>query len=469
MGPALDVRERAVAPGGPRRPDVGPPAVALPAVVLIGIALRVWRAGHNGASFDESFTAMVGRRPLGEVFEYLRVTDSHPPLDYLLRAPLSRMGVADVWLRAPSVVFSCVALALFAWWMHDRCWFGVIATALFSFSTFQVLHGGEARMYALLQLLGVGAAVVAERWLRRPESWHAWCLGAIVLVALFDHVSGLLLGLGLLVLSGLRTDREAWRVRLALGGAATVWLAAWLPTVVAQLGHEWSSWIPRTTPSRLADVVAEHLVTADGVAWIAFGAVVAGGVLLVRADAVLGRLWLACGVVPFAAAAVIGTVSAFLLARTLTLASWAPVLAVAFLLERARVRGGRGGRITALLVPLFVLLASASFLAFKQWDYDLSIDRLERVVAPGDVVGVRPARYGLLADWRFDVHGDRDTVRVAFDGAGDTDARRVLGAPPTGRTWLLTPVGSPTEFPGYRGCSAPWTDGVTTIVCLRVA
>jgi hypothetical protein len=86
MGPALDVRERAVASGAPRPPGARPPAFALPAVVLAGVALRVWRAGHNGASFDESFTAIVGRRPLGEVFEYLRVTDSHPPLDYLLRA-----------------------------------------------------------------------------------------------------------------------------------------------------------------------------------------------------------------------------------------------------------------------------------------------------------------------------------------------------------------------------------------------
>ena len=107
-----------------------------------------------------------GGRPFGDLLSYLRHTDLHPPLDYILRAPFARAGASDFMIRFPSVVLSTAALALFAWWMRARGWFGVVATALMAVSTFQLTYGGEARMYALLQLLGVcgrdrGRAVAA--------------------------------------------------------------------------------------------------------------------------------------------------------------------------------------------------------------------------------------------------------------------------------------------------------------------
>ena len=62
-------------------------AVAL--VLLVGLAgvLRFWDLGAARLNYDESFTAMAGRLPVGSLFDYLRLHDSHPPLDYLLRAP----------------------------------------------------------------------------------------------------------------------------------------------------------------------------------------------------------------------------------------------------------------------------------------------------------------------------------------------------------------------------------------------
>ena len=156
------------------KPEV--PAWVLPAVVAVGVALRLWRSTTNGLTFDESYTAMVGRRPLGDLLDYLRHTDLHPPLDYILRMPLARTGASDFVLRFPSVVFSSATLALFAWWMRKRGWVGVGATALMAVSTFQLIYGGEARMYALLQLIGVAAAVVGDHWLRAPRPWHAWAI-----------------------------------------------------------------------------------------------------------------------------------------------------------------------------------------------------------------------------------------------------------------------------------------------------
>ena len=66
----------------------------LPLIVVLGVALRVWRILSNGLTFDESFTTLAGRLPVSDLLSYLRHNDSHPPLDYLIRAPFARAGRA---------------------------------------------------------------------------------------------------------------------------------------------------------------------------------------------------------------------------------------------------------------------------------------------------------------------------------------------------------------------------------------
>ncbi len=84
-----DVEQVAEPPAPPRT------TALLVALVVLGAVLRMVWIVRNGASFDESFTAMIGRHPLGSVFDALRSTDSHPPLDYLLRLPAR--------VRAPAI------------------------------------------------------------------------------------------------------------------------------------------------------------------------------------------------------------------------------------------------------------------------------------------------------------------------------------------------------------------------------
>jgi hypothetical protein len=159
-------------------------AVALTMTVAVGAVLRLWGLGAHRLGYDEAFTAMVGRMPLGDLFAYLRAQDSHPPLDYLLRAPLARAGVDEFWFRLPSVACSVGALALFAWWMRRYGFAGFVATALVALSDFELTHGRIARMYSELELIGVLAAVLADAWLRQPRRGHAPAVGALVFVGL---------------------------------------------------------------------------------------------------------------------------------------------------------------------------------------------------------------------------------------------------------------------------------------------
>src|SRR5579863_8601968 len=124
---------------------------ALVAIVLAGAVLRLWGLGSSPLNFDESFTAMAGRLPLGGMFDFLRAHDSHPPLDYVLQLPLARARASAFVFRLPAVACSIGALALFAWWMRDRALVGIVATAAMAICAFQLAHGREARMYAVME------------------------------------------------------------------------------------------------------------------------------------------------------------------------------------------------------------------------------------------------------------------------------------------------------------------------------
>jgi hypothetical protein len=461
-----------VAPTGDRRSSI---TVWLVAIVILGVMLRAWRLGFNGLSYDESFTAMAARLPLDRLFDYLRTQDSHPPLDYLLREPLARAGASAAMLRFPSFLFSVGALVLFAWWMRTKGVAGLVATALLAGSAFQIYHGGEARMYALLELVGVASAMVAERWLRDDAPrWCPWAAGGLVAVALFDHVSGFLLVAGMLAAAGLRHDRRAWTWRGALIGASALWAVCWGAAFRQQAGGDWVGWIPRTSPASFARAVSGQVTDVEPLAWLVLAGVVAGGWYLWQADRRLGHVWLAVGVVPFAAAAAIGLVSPFLIDRAVTIASWAPPLALGYLAAALVPRWSLLGRAIVVALLAVVVIGTVTFLAGKRYDSDLAVEHLARVVQPGDEILTRPARYATLPAYRIGVEQWRDTRWVSTPGIDGASAFRAGDAAPTGRIWLFSPVSFELSFPGYRACApsgnadvGPWTDGVTNIRCLE--
>ena len=445
----------------------GPPWWVLPLVVAFGIFLRCWDLGRNGLTFDESFTAAAGRRSVGSLFDYLRHHDSHPPLDYLLRAPLARAGASEVALRLPSVAFSVGALVLFAWWMRRRGWVGVLATALFAVSAFEVRYGRMARMYALMELLGVLAVVVAAAWLEQPRRWHAWAVGGVVAVGLFDHVSALLLGLGLLAVAGLRRDRDAWRWRVALALGVVPWAVLWGPSFLVQVHDDHANWIPPTSLHSFTQNVGTP-ITDLGAAWALVALVVAfGGFVLWKRAGDLGRVWICCYAVPLAALAAAGLAAQVFIPRTMMFAAWATPLAV------AAVAGEVGRRWVPLGVAVGVLavaLALPSTLALLQQrnEPDVVMRHANAVVADGDVIVVRPAWLVSLVEWRVGVHRGLPWHDVAIPGVRDVGAVRLGSGPASGRVWVLTPVGVAAPFAGAPACAHPWSSGSTEIVCRSV-
>lgn len=441
--------------------------VALILIVAVGAVFRLWDLGSHRLGFDEAFTAMAGRKDLGSLFSYLRVRDSHPPLDYLLHAPLARAGVDEFLFRLPSVVCSVGALALFAWWMRNRGVAGIVATGLLALNAFELAHGREARMYAELEIVGVAAAVLADIWLRRPRSWHAPAIGVLAFLGLFTHVSMFLLGAGLLLLAGRRTDREAWRWRVALAAAVLGWAVLWGPTFLAQSNGGHSNWIPRTSPSIIVDTFGALAVRQAGLHLVALVAIAAGAVLLWRSDRWLGRVFGCCVIVPAVLGALIGLTAPVMLDRSFTLIAWGPCLALGYLVggvtHRSRVLGP-----LAIGVLALVMIPTAVTAVDGRSNVDRALRHVERVARPGDVVASHPGGRLHLLLWSIAVRRDVPYRAVPLVRLRDAQGVRLGHGPQSGRTWLLESTGRVNDE-GKQRCAPNRSYGSLHVVCLRGA
>ena len=442
-------------------------AVRLALLVAVGGVLRFWGLGASRLSYDETFTAMAGRLPVGSLFNFLRLNDSHPPLDYLLRAPLARAGLNELWFRMPSAILSLGALALFAWWMRSRGRAGLIATALLAVSSFQVSHAREARMYAELEFLGVAIAVLATAWYSKPRRWHAPLLGVLVFVGLLTHVSMFLLAAGVLALPGRRTDREAWRWRAAIVLGGLGWALVWGSTFLTQAGGGHSAWIPPTTLSGLGSAISRLVTFEPTLVLVVAAATIAGGVTVWRRNPTLGRVWTCCFAVPVALAAVAGLVEPVVLDRTFTLMAWAPCLAIAWLLDalasRRRILG-----LVAVLAVFAVIVPSTLRGIQTPSGPDTPLRQLALVARPGDIVAVRPATKSPELAWSLGVRGRAPTRPVAVPGLPKAFGMQVGTGRPSGRIWLLDwrPIPHP-RFTAADQCAPRWSWGHTHIQCVR--
>jgi hypothetical protein len=400
-------------------------------------------------TFDETFTGVYARLPIGDIPSALRARDSHPPLDYLMRHVFAETD-STFWLRLPSALLGTATLLLVLWWMRDRGWFGVFAVAFTSFAAIQVLYAREARMYALVILVGTVVAVVAERWLEQPRT--AWSLvsAAAVLIGVFSHVSVLFLAAGALLVAGRRTDRAAWTWRVALGAPVLVWAVVWGPSFRDQLDHQPASWIPYTSPASARDAVAGQLTMYDGLAVLVLVAVVVGGIALVRPRIPLGRVWLCLFVAPAVAEMVVGFWQHLLLPRSLAFAAWGPVIAVAAVggrcvEERPPWLSARVGVVAAVAVSVLAVGSVDAAVSYEEPSTDAR-EYLLSVAQPGDTLVTHPAFLGPMLRWDHPIVDD-GVNGVSLDD--DTWSGVVVGAVPTGRTWVIVP-----DTYGYRAPAA---------------
>ena len=136
---------------------------------------------------DEASSVLTSRYDVGALL-YHASFDVHPPLYYLLlHGWMVLFGDGIMAARSLSTVFGVVTVALamrFTRWLaNERA--ALIAGWLMAIMPMAVRYSREARMYALMGMLAIAAAMVLAKWLKTPDNRRYLALYALLMTLSF--------------------------------------------------------------------------------------------------------------------------------------------------------------------------------------------------------------------------------------------------------------------------------------------
>jgi uncharacterized membrane protein len=251
---------RAPASRAAARPRI---AAAVLALTALAAALRLYGIGHQGLWFDEAYTVMLVKLPLGHMLSTIPRTESTPYLYYLLAWVWTHVlghGAAD--LRELSALLGTavipVAYLTTAKLLGNRR-AAICVAALAAFNPLLIWYSQEARAYELL-VLTTACSLLAFAYAREhPTSPRltAWALASGV--ALASHYDSALIvvpeAIGLLV-----AHRRSLRPWLAVAFVAACG-GALLPLLIEQSGRGNASWIRKAPLNvRLGQILPQFLL-----------------------------------------------------------------------------------------------------------------------------------------------------------------------------------------------------------------
>lgn len=218
--------------------------------LLAGVFLRFASLGKQPLFLDEAFTADLVLRPWKEMLGVI-LADVHPPLFYALLKPIVTVFPLTEWtLRSLSAFCSVLSLALAMGLARrlDGIETASITGWMLSWSALHLYYAQDARMYALLDVWWVLAAIASlYAWRDRQWAWLVW--SGAVLAALYTHFYGFVLwGVGAFGGWALILFRRKWRDLHWWGIAQVLVLIGVLPLLnlfvrVTQKGVG-GTWVP---------------------------------------------------------------------------------------------------------------------------------------------------------------------------------------------------------------------------------
>ncbi len=138
-------------------------------ILLLAVGLRASHLGARNLWFDEAWSWYVSQQPLRFILEEGR-SNIHPPfLHVVLKLWTTIFGDGLTALRMPSLLAS-VGIVAGAYGLGRRVLSrqaALLAAGLLALSPHQVFYAQEARMYALMSALVIGAVLAYVRFLRR--------------------------------------------------------------------------------------------------------------------------------------------------------------------------------------------------------------------------------------------------------------------------------------------------------------
>lgn len=175
------------------------PRATVVLATLLAWALRLAQLAHQPLWIDEAHSLYFATQSVSTIL--LRLCDPHPPGYYLLLKSILPLGASEFSLRLPSAAAATLAVPLlFLTARYLSTVLGVarpdrvaaLSALLLAVAPLHVWYAQEARMYALVTTLGLGAVFLALRFARRPTLAHALPYALTAAGALFVDQSAAL-------------------------------------------------------------------------------------------------------------------------------------------------------------------------------------------------------------------------------------------------------------------------------------
>ena len=230
------------------------------AVITAGLVFRFWT--RSPLWLDEALTVNIAKLPLSDIGAALR-HDGHPPLYYwLLHGWMAVFGSSNEAVRALSGVMATALMPLVyvagyrltpsatANVRRRAGWVCVIVVAL---NPFVIRYATEARMYAMVMVLGVGLLLLLDNAVKSTTFFRLAAVGITSGALLLTHYWALyylaVIGLVLVVWAITRPASRPIAVRCA-GAVASglVLFSWWVPAMSDQARHTGTPWAAPANP-----------------------------------------------------------------------------------------------------------------------------------------------------------------------------------------------------------------------------
>jgi len=229
-------------------------------ILLLAAALRFYRLAGQSLWSDEGNSVALAQVGLAEIAARTAL-DIHPPLYYwLLHFWIRLFGQSEVAVRSLSAVAAVLLVAVIyqvGMRLFDRR-AGLMAAFIASVSPFQVYYAQEARMYALLALLGALTVWATVEWVLPGNEEQE------------QDPKGFPKPLG----SAKRSRRLPWALLYVLSAAAGLYTQYAFPVVLAAanlavLAHLWQTRKQKPVALRLAEwLVMQAIPLALYLPWL---------------------------------------------------------------------------------------------------------------------------------------------------------------------------------------------------------
>jgi len=219
---------------------------------VFGLVFRYFWVDVRDLCIDEPFSVYHAQKSPAEIIRFSVTTEPNPPLYMLLlHFVMQLFGDSVVSVRSLSVIFSSLTgVLLFSISKRfSNVSGGLIAWALFTFSTAHLVFGSEARAYPLFRLEFI---LLVWSWLKLQETARSksiWLIHTITAVALlYTHYLGaiVLAVSGILSLLLCADKKFSFQFILAYTIAALLWLPLLLPAweVITKRGENSLHFLP---------------------------------------------------------------------------------------------------------------------------------------------------------------------------------------------------------------------------------